>query len=493
MRRVLRKTLLQGLRTAFVFIFVAGWVFSAWPQVFRFPPRVQEAKAAVNFVQSNVRNAGPSSIQNSVTSSVTNAGDLLVVAVAWDQQSATISSITDTQGNTYTSAIGPTDWNGTSERAQLFYAKNILGGANTVTVKLSAAANNYFEVNVIEYSGADTGSPLDATSVATGTGTSLDSGSHSTSSGNELIFGYGNSGTANIIEGAGFIGRTRLGGGSIAEDKYVTAPGSYNATATSGPTSNWIMMMATFKSKLGGYGASLRSDILSDDRPSVTSNHTFTFTANHAVMGSSTLTFALPEGFISQGGLDCGDIDAATSSQFNFNWPSCAPTATAWGAQVQAFISNVQYNAQNSPNATSTNGVDFTRNTFAGDLIVVAAYWDNNTRTISSVTDTQGNSYTSAIGPISLFSGGSRAQLFYAKNIKGGADKVTVTLTGNNTTNFEVYIHEYSGADTNSPLDATSVAVDDVGSTAMDSGSATTTAPNELIFGYGENGSAPAP
>src|SRR5438046_3339418 len=29
--------------------------------------------------------------------------------------------------------------------------------------------------------------------------------------------------------------------------------------------------------------------------------------------------------------MDCGDIDAATSVQFNFNYPGCKATATAWG------------------------------------------------------------------------------------------------------------------------------------------------------------------
>src|SRR5437870_8783260 len=30
-------------------------------------------------------------------------------------------------------------------------------------------------------------------------------------------------------------------------------------------------------------------------------------------------------------GMDCGDVDAATSVQFNFNYPGCVATATAWG------------------------------------------------------------------------------------------------------------------------------------------------------------------
>jgi hypothetical protein len=39
----------------------------------------------------------------------------------------------------------------------------------------------------------------------------------------------------------------------------------------------------------------------------------------------------LPSGFAIPIGMDCGDVDAATSVQFNFNYPGCAATATAWG------------------------------------------------------------------------------------------------------------------------------------------------------------------
>jgi len=36
--------------------------------------------------------------------------------------------------------------------------------------------------------------------------------------------------------------------------------------------------------------------------------------------------------------MDCGDVDAATSVQFNFNYPGCAATATAWGFSATGSI-----------------------------------------------------------------------------------------------------------------------------------------------------------
>jgi hypothetical protein len=85
-----------------------------------------------------------------------------------------------------------------------------------------------------------------------------------------------------------------------------------------------------------GVQVSSRSDTLSDSRPSTTSNHSIAFTTNNAIYGSSTsgsstLTLALPTGFTVSAGMNCGDVDAATSVQFGFNYPACLATATAWG------------------------------------------------------------------------------------------------------------------------------------------------------------------
>jgi len=91
----------------------------------------------------------------------------------------------------------------------------------------------------------------------------------------------------------------------------------------------------------GLVGVTSRSDILSDSRPSTTSNHTFAFTVNTAiygssVSGSSTLNLVFDPTFTIPAGMDCGDVDVATGSQFNFNWPSCQATATAWGFSATA-------------------------------------------------------------------------------------------------------------------------------------------------------------
>jgi len=102
------------------------------------------------------------------------------------------------------------------------------------------------------------------------------------------------------------------------------------------------MFTVSFQINAAGTQVSSRSDTLSDSRPSATSNHTFAFTVNNAiygssVSGSSTLTLALPSDFTASADMDCGDVDAATSVQFGFNYPACQATATAWGFSATGY------------------------------------------------------------------------------------------------------------------------------------------------------------
>ena len=78
---------------------------------------------------------------------------------------STISSVTDSPGNTYSLAVGPTSATGLQQ--SIYYAKNIAGGSNTVTVTFNQAAA-YPDVRILEYSGLDTSSPLDVTAAAAG-------------------------------------------------------------------------------------------------------------------------------------------------------------------------------------------------------------------------------------------------------------------------------------------------------------------------------------
>jgi hypothetical protein len=170
------------------------------------------------------------------------AGDLNIVVVGWNDTTATVQSVKDSAGNTYSLAIAPT--NGTALRQSIYYAANIVGGSNTVTVQFNQAAA-YPDVRILEYRGVTT---LDATAGASGNSATANSGPATTTAANELIFGADMVLTSTSAAGSGFTTRIITSpDGDIAEDKVVTAAGSNSATATLRSAGPWVMQMVTFK------------------------------------------------------------------------------------------------------------------------------------------------------------------------------------------------------------------------------------------------------
>ncbi len=205
------------------------------------------ASVAIGFAQ--VAAATPQSTVATVSVSypgAQTAGDLNVVAVGWNDTAATVQSVQDSAGNTYSLAIGPTS--GTGMRQSIYYAANIAGGSNTVTVTFSQAAA-FPDVRILEYRGVTT---LDVTAGASGSSTSANSGSATTTNANELIFGANYVSTLTGAAGSGFTSRIITSpDGDIAEDKVVTVVGSNNATATLTSAGPWVMQMVTFSAASG--------------------------------------------------------------------------------------------------------------------------------------------------------------------------------------------------------------------------------------------------
>ncbi len=174
--------------------------------------------------------------------SAQTAGDLNIVVVGWNDTTASVQSVTDSAGKTYSLAIGPTS--GTGLRQALYYLANITGGSKTVTVTFSQPAA-YPDIRILEYRGVTT---LDVTAAATGSSSTANSGSATTTAANELIFGANTVVASTKGAGSGFTSRiiTSLDS-DIAEDRIVTTTGSYGSTAPLTGTKPWVMQMATFK------------------------------------------------------------------------------------------------------------------------------------------------------------------------------------------------------------------------------------------------------
>ncbi len=205
--------------------------------------------AMISFVQVNsaVPSSG-SSVAVPFTAAQT-AGNLNVVVVGWNDTTRTVTNVTDSRGNTYVRAVGPTAVSGALSQS-IYYAKNIVGaaaGANVVTVQFSASAY-YPDIRVLEYSGLDLTNPLDVTAAATGSTATSSSGAVTTTNANDLLVGANMVATRTAGAGAGFTSRIiTVPDGDIAEDQVVTSVGSYSAVAPLTGGGPWIMQLVAFK------------------------------------------------------------------------------------------------------------------------------------------------------------------------------------------------------------------------------------------------------
>ena len=135
--------------------------------------------------------------------------------------------------------------------------------------------------------------------------------------------------------------------------------------------------------------------------------------------------------------------------------------------------------------ATSIATGNFASSITAGNLIYVVASADSAATAFNTPTDTLGNTYT-AIGNATESGTGTFAYHWYAKNVNGGTNSITVTVTGAATV-IGIAAVEISGLDTTAPYDVSAIQGAQVGSSganAMTSGSATNTQQPSVIIGF---------
>jgi fibronectin type 3 domain-containing protein len=231
------------VRRALFVIFVLGFITFAPGQ------GRTSAQAAIAFVQANF--AAPQTAQATVTVPYTAAqtsGNTNVVVVGWNDTTAQVTGISDTRGNVYVRAVGPTVLAGLGTQS-IYYAAGISSasaGANAVTVTLNVPAV-FVDVRVAEYGGIDTTTPLDVIAAATGNGTTSSSGSVTTTNPNDLLVGANLVAQGTKAAGSGYTKRIITSpDGDILEDRIVSATGSNAATAslTGGA---WIMQMIALR------------------------------------------------------------------------------------------------------------------------------------------------------------------------------------------------------------------------------------------------------
>src|SRR5882724_4951247 len=170
---------------------------------------------------------------------------------------ASVSAVTDSQGNVYRLAIGPTRTYGIgagSASQSIYYANNIVAaaaGTNTVTATLTTSANGT-DVRIAEYSGLDPTNPFDVAVGTDGIGTALNSSSVTTTNATDLLVGATILYSATSDDGTGYTQRLFTANYDTLEDRVVTSVGSYQATAAQDVSGYWVMQMAAFKAAATG-------------------------------------------------------------------------------------------------------------------------------------------------------------------------------------------------------------------------------------------------
>jgi len=459
---------------------------------------VSPNSTAIGFVQTN--NATPQSPAASVSvpyGVAQSAGNLNVVVVGWHDTTAQVASVTDTMGNAYRSAVGPTLLFGQLTQS-IYYASNIgaaAAGANSVTVSFTMPAV-LADVRILEYSGLDPASPVDVTASATGSAATSSTPPVVTSAAPDLLFAANTVTTTTSGPGSGWTSRVvTFPDGDIAEDQVASAAGSYGAAASLVAPGPWVMQMVAFKTATSAPPPTAPSNLAATAAGSalidLSWNNTSTTQTGVKIERSTdnvTFTQITVAGATAASYSDSG-LSASTTYSYRVRATSASgdsaysntASATTAAPSSGAPIAFVQTNSATPQTSMSSVSVPYTFAQSTGDLNVVVVGWNDTTAQVGSVTDTKGNAYQLAVGPTQV-SGLLTQSIYYATNIgaaAAGGNAVNVSFTV--AANFaDIRILEYAGLDPGSPVDATASAT---GSSATSSTpAAVTTNASDLLF-----------
>jgi hypothetical protein len=207
----------------------------------------------IALVQHTSQDAGTETSSLTLSFGSNNSAANFIAVVVRAGSSGEVITVTDSNGNTYKKAVQLDVTLDTPEGHTLaiYYAENIAGGPNSVTVSNSVYATLRFAI--LEYSGVATSQSLDVTAAAQGSSTSADSGSATTTASGELLLGGISTADAqDLAAGSGYTAEeavptapnTKL----IAEDQLQTAAGATSASGSLLDYSDPLgAVLATFK------------------------------------------------------------------------------------------------------------------------------------------------------------------------------------------------------------------------------------------------------
>lgn len=187
-------------------------------------------------------------------------GNWLVLTVTLGDATTTITSVSDSTGNTFVLLKDDGGINGL--HVLIYLLQNASAGTHTVTINLSGTIGHSCWLQ--EFSGGvTTGTVLDKQNAAQGNSTSPSSGSVVTAVTNALGVGAGRFGAseASITQGTGWALRNTQTRGIFEDQVNITSGSSVTADCTIGTLATWNMMIVDLSDTAivaGGTGPTYR-------------------------------------------------------------------------------------------------------------------------------------------------------------------------------------------------------------------------------------------
>ncbi|HEY6391662.1 MAG TPA: IPT/TIG domain-containing protein, partial [Bryobacteraceae bacterium] len=246
---------------------------------------VTTSSGNISLVQHISKDAGVTTSSSLAFGSPNAAGNWIAVCIRGGNSSSQIFTVSDSSGNTYRQAIqfGQTT---AGETLGIFYAENIAGGANTITV--SETISGALRFAILEYSGVALSNSLDAVpATAQGSSTTPNSGSVTTGAGGDLLLAaILTTNPATFTAGTGYNIKefvpaepnTKL----IVEDQIQSVAGTASAGATIAAADNWGAGLIAVRSISGvGFPISVSVSPSTASVPSGYGSQAFTATVNN--------------------------------------------------------------------------------------------------------------------------------------------------------------------------------------------------------------------
>jgi hypothetical protein len=316
-------------------------------------------------------------------------GNTIVVGLDYgDTSTGSITSVTDTAGNTYTRSCAGVK-NVSQGYLEVWHAPNIAAAArNAVTVTPNGGFG--LQYAIAEYAGPPVSGPMvDACGAAAGAGTGpdvMDSGPVSTSN-KDLIIGWGRTSGGTASPGTNFTAAMAGVDGQLLEHRLGVASGSVKATESNSVAAHWTMIVVGFLPRSSGAPSTAPVVRLSGSNLTFASQQLNTTGAAQTVTLTNTGNAALSITSIGVTGVNSGDYAQTNTcgSSVAANNGSCTIsvtfTPTATGTRTGALT--ITDSATGSPHSVSLNG---TGSSTPSSVIVTPTSQDFGSQAVGSTS-----------------------------------------------------------------------------------------------------------